>query len=90
VEPIKIDELQHFVGASVEMAIQDEHGGDQAPAVKKEIKKIQLCPDGTHIRFYFDNIYFLAVPLASKMNLTEELFKASDLESGLTYTFKKV
>jgi hypothetical protein len=90
VEPIKIDELQHFVGASVAMAIQDEQGGDQAPAVKKEIKKIQLCPDGTHVRFYFDNIYFLAVPLNSNVNQSDDMFSAFDIESGLAYTFKKV
>lgn len=89
-EPINVDELQRFVGATVEIAIQDEQGGDQAPTVKKAIKKIQNCPDRTHVRFYFDSIYFLAVPLNSKVIQSEDLFSASDLESGLTYTFKKV
>jgi hypothetical protein len=90
VEPINIDDLQHFVGVTVEMAIQDEQGGDQAPAVKKRIKKIQYCPDHTHIRFYFDDIYFLAVPLASQIHHSEASFSASDTISGLIYTFNKV
>jgi hypothetical protein len=54
------------------------------------IKKIQTCPDHTHVRFYFDTIYFLAVPLNSKVNQSEASFSASDQVSGLTYTFQKV
>lgn len=89
-EPINVDVLQRFVGATVEISIHDEQGGDQAPAIKKGIKKVQNCPDRTHVRFYFDDIYFLAVPLNSNINQSEDMFSASDLESGLTYTFKKV
>lgn len=89
-ERINIEELQRFVGATVEIAIQDVQGGDQAPMVKKVIKKVQYCPDHTHVRFYFDDINFLAVPLISKVNQSEGMFSASDLESGLTYTFQKV
>jgi hypothetical protein len=90
VAPINIEDLQQFVGAAVEIAIQDEQGGDQAPAVKKTVKKVQNCPDGTHVRFYFDHFYFLAVPFASHVSHSEASFSASDPESGLTYTIKKV
>jgi hypothetical protein len=89
VEPINIDELQRFTGETMEIAIEDKQGGDQAPVVKKTIKKIKLCPDHTHVRFYFDSVYFLAVPLNSDVIESETMFSASDLESGLTYTFKK-
>ncbi|MEH6991311.1 hypothetical protein V7075_01205 [Neobacillus drentensis] len=89
-EPINVDELQRFVGATMEIAIEDKEGGDQAPVVKKMIKKIQTCPDHTHVRFYFDTISFLAVPLNSKVNQSKARFSASDQVSGLTYTFQKV
>jgi hypothetical protein len=89
VEPINIDELQRFVGATVEIAIEDKEGGDQAPVVKKTIKKIQFCPDHTHVRFYFDTIYFLAVPLSSNVIESDAMFSAADPESGLTYKFQK-
>jgi non-homologous end joining protein Ku len=85
-----MDELQGFVGETMEISIEDTEGGDQAPKIKKTIKKIQFCPDHTHVRFYFDSIYFLAVPLNSKVNQSEAMFSASDLVSGLTYTFNKV
>lgn len=88
-EPINLDELQRFVGASVEIGIHDEQGKDQAPAVKKTVKKVQLCPDGTHVRFYFDHIYFLAVPLKSDVTETEQEWSATDPESGLNYKIKK-
>jgi hypothetical protein len=90
VEPINIDELQRFVGETMEISINDREGGDQAPKIKKTIHKIQLCPDQTHVRFYFDSMYFLAVPLISKVNQSEVSFFASDHESGLTYIFQKV
>lgn len=89
-EPINLEDLQRFVGAFVEMGIHDEQGRDQAPPVKKSVKKVQLCPDGTHIRFYFDKMYFLAVPLGSDVTETESEWSAADPESGLTYKIKKV
>lgn len=88
--PINLDDLQRFAGFSVEIAIKDEQGGDQAAVVKKTVKKVQLCPDCTHVRFYFDNIYFLAVPLASGVVETETEWSAQDTDSGLTYIVKKV
>ncbi|MDQ1147480.1 hypothetical protein QE429_004307 [Bacillus sp. SORGH_AS 510] len=89
-ELIKLEDVEQFVGQPVEIAIHDAEGGDQAPAVKKTVKKVQNCPDGTHIRFYFDEFYFLAVPLTSEVNQSENQWSAFDQESGLTYTVKKV
>ena len=89
-ELINLEDVTQFDGVPVEIIIHDEEGGDQAPAVKKTVKKVQLCPDSTHIRFYFDNFNFLAVPRASRVTKTDELWSASDPESGLTYTVKKV
>jgi hypothetical protein len=90
VELIKLEDVNRFVSVPVEIAIQDAEGGDQAPAVKKIVNKVQFCPDGTHIRFYFDNIYFLAVPISSQVRESEDQWTACDSESGLTYTVKKV
>ena len=85
-EPINIDALvQNFAGRNAQLIIQDEQGSDQAPSVQKFIKKIQLCPDGTHVRFYFDDFYFLAVPLAAEAILSEKEWTATDRESGLIY-----
>jgi hypothetical protein len=84
------DVKERFTGAIVEIAILDQEGGDQAPTVRKDIQKVQLCPDGTHIRFYFDHMYFLAVPLTSEVSEVDGKWSAHDSESGLTYTVKKV
>ena len=89
-ELIKLEDVSQFVGVPVEVAIQDSEGGDPAPAVKKVVKKVQFCPDGTHIRFYFDDFYFLAVPISSQVKESEGQWRAFDSESGLTYTIKKV
>lgn len=89
-EPINLDELQRFVAVPVEIVIHDEQVHDQAPAVLKTVKKVQFCPDSTHIRFYFDDFYFLAIPLASDVSQSEEQWSAFDSNSGLHYTIKKV
>ncbi|MEH7179975.1 hypothetical protein [Neobacillus vireti] len=87
-EPISLEELRGFVGATVEITVHDQQGGDQPPAINKKVEKVEYCPDHTHIRFYFDHVNFLAVPLACDIAQSETLFSASDTRSGLTYTFK--
>lgn len=88
---INLEDVKEFAeGAKVEIYIHDQEGGDQAPAVKKAIKKVLLCPDTTHLRFYFDDFYFLAVPLESDVSWSDNQWSAFDSGSGLTYTFKKV
>lgn len=89
-KPINIEELNRFIGTPVEISIYDSEASDQAPAVMKKIKKIQFCPDQTHIRFYFDDIYFLAVPLSSEISETETEWSAYTKDSGLQYKLKKV
>lgn len=89
-KPINFNDLQQFVGVPLEITIQDSVGGDQAPTIHKTVKKIQLCPDATHIRFYLDDFYFVAVPLASRVSETTTEWSAFDQERGLLYRFKKV
>ncbi|MED4227383.1 hypothetical protein [Neobacillus cucumis] len=89
-ELINLEDVKKFTGVPVEIFIQDEQAGDQAASVKKTIKKVKYCPDHTHIRFYFDDFYFLAVPLTSKINESDEEWSAFDVDSGLTYQLKKV
>jgi hypothetical protein len=90
VELINIEELQGFVNTPVQVSIQDEQGQERAPFVKKTIKKIELCPDGTHVRFYFDHRNFFAVPTGSSVMQAYDGWKANNLESGLVYVIKRV
>ena len=57
VEHIKIEDLQSFCLEKVQVAILDQDGEDQAPFVSKTIQKLELCPDNTHLRIYFDRQY---------------------------------
>lgn len=89
-ELINLDDVKKFVNSEVELSIHDQSGADQASAVRKTIKKVSHCPDKTHVRFYFDDFYFLAVPLASQISELNGQWSAYDSESGLTYNIKKV
>ena len=89
-EHINLADVEQFTGAQVDIIIGDEQVSDQAATVRKTIEKVQYCPDKTHIRFYFDDFYFLAVPIESRISHTETEWSAFDTESGLHYTVKKV
>ncbi|RDU36778.1 hypothetical protein DRW41_12060 [Neobacillus piezotolerans] len=87
-EPIKLKELKRFEGTDVELAITDREGGEKAPAIRKTIKYVLMCPDATHVRFYFDKNKFLAVPVSSEFGGTDEELTAYDAASGLSYSVK--
>ncbi|RHW41508.1 hypothetical protein D1B31_07235 [Neobacillus notoginsengisoli] len=85
---IKHKNLKRFEGTIVELAIKDKEGSDQAPAIRKTIKYVLMCPDGTHVRFYFDKNKFLAVPVTSEFGGSEDELTAYDAGSGLSYAVK--
>ncbi|MFE8699560.1 hypothetical protein ACFYKX_02865 [Cytobacillus sp. FJAT-54145] len=89
-ESIDMDMLEDFVSSPVEVSIQDEQGNDKAAFLKKEVKKIQLCPDQTHVRIYFDQDKFLAVPRTSTVSMFDNQWTAFDMFSDLYYVIRKV
>jgi hypothetical protein len=84
-----INGLTPFVGEEIEVAIHDADTDMQPPWVEKQIKKLELCPDGTHLRIYFDTFYFFAVPLTSSFSQSDFDWSAYDSESGLYYLIRK-
>lgn len=89
VELIKINDLQSFVLEKVQIAILDQDGEDQASFVSKTIQKLELCPDNTHLRIYFDRRTFFAIPLTSTVSRNEDEWSAYDGQSGLQYVVRK-
>ncbi|HLO11729.1 MAG TPA: hypothetical protein VK190_05695 [Pseudoneobacillus sp.] len=85
-----IKDLERFLGERIEVAIHDIETKMQPPWVEKKIKKLELCPDGTHLRIYFDTFYFFAVPLNSTISQSDLDWSALDSESGLYYLIRKV
>ena len=81
--------LDSFVNQKVKVAILDQEQGDQAPFVEKTIAKTGLCPDGTHLRIYFDDRYFFAVPLTANVVLNDSEWSALDEHSGLNYVIRR-
>lgn len=89
-EAVAINQLERFMGSLVEVMILDESGGERSAAVQKTIKKLAHCPDQTHLRIYFDDYYFFAVPLTSYVEQDETTWAAVDEPSGLKYEIRKV
>ena len=89
VEQIKIEDLQSFCLEKVQVAILDKDGEDQAPFVSKTIQKLELCPDNTHLRIYFDRQTFFAIPMTSTVSRNEDEWSAYDGQSGLQYVVRK-
>lgn len=88
-ELTEIKSLESFIFEDVEVAILDENGEDLAPFVKKAVFKTELCPDGTHLRIYFNLKQFFAVPLTAKVNNSDDTWSAFDEQAGLTYVIRR-
>ncbi|WP_338471552.1 hypothetical protein R4Z10_01920 [Niallia sp. XMNu-256] len=86
---IKIEDLQSYVLEKVQVAILDKEGEEQAPFISKTIQKLELCPDHTHLRIYFDRLTFFAIPLTSTVSKIENEWSAYDDQSGLQYVVRK-
>lgn len=84
-----IKDVERFIGERIEVAIHDAKTNMQPPWVEKKIKKLELCPDETHLRIYFDTFYFFAVPLTSSISQSEMDWSAYDDDSGLYYLIRK-
>ena len=91
VQGINIKDLQAYVDQTIELSIQDHTGEEQpAPFVKKQINKVELCPDQTHVRVYFDDRNFLAIPLSSDIAVSDKGWVAYDEASKLYYVIREV
>ncbi|WP_071396268.1 hypothetical protein [Bacillus tuaregi] len=88
-EHIKMEDLQSFISKKVIVAILDKEGEEQAPFVPKEIQRLEICPDQTHLRIYFDLRQFFAVPLTANVSLADNAWTAYDQQSELYYVIKK-
>lgn len=86
---ISIDELQPFISQNVGVTIYDETWSDQSPFRSEKVEKVELCPSSTHLRIYFNQLHFFAIPLTSQVTLTDSKWMAVDEKSGLHYVIKK-
>lgn len=87
-ELIKPEDLSRFLHKSVQVGIQDKQEKENAPFIEKEIEKLQYCPDATHIRIYFNEINFIAIPVDAEVSNSEYEWTACDSQSGLNYTIR--
>ncbi|WP_246010460.1 hypothetical protein [Bacillus yapensis] len=87
---INFELLEGLIQSPVEVSIQDDEGEERAPFVRIEIRKIEICPDQTHLRIYFDQRKFFAIPLESKVEIVGDTWTATDVCNKLTYVIRKV
>jgi uncharacterized protein YprB with RNaseH-like and TPR domain len=91
VQGINLKTLKVYVNQTIEFSIQDHTGEEQpAPFVKKQVKKVELCPDQTHVRLYFDPRNFWAIPLSSDVAVSDKGWVAFDDVSKLYYVIREV
>lgn len=91
VQGINLEELKIYVNQTVELSIQDYTGEEQAaPFIRKALVKVGLCPDETHVRIYFDDKNFFAIPGSAQVTVSEKEWVAFDEASKLYYVIRKV
>jgi hypothetical protein len=82
--------LEEFLNLNVEIQIYGEKDEDHPPSVTKPLKKLALCPDKTHLRLYFDDFYFIAVPKESNfVSALGHTVVIHDETANLYYKIKK-
>ncbi|MDC3417863.1 hypothetical protein [Aquibacillus salsiterrae] len=82
-------DLAELVNKRVQVCIQGEDGEDKAPWIDRKIHQLSLCPDKTHLRIYFDQHFFVAVPLTSSVKQDDHGWIAYDKTTRLYYAIKK-
>ncbi|MBM7554189.1 hypothetical protein [Thalassobacillus pellis] len=87
-ERVRQEDLNRYIAESVKVCIHGGQGEDMAPWLDKRIKRVGLCPDQTHLRIFFDDHYFFAVPLSSEVSQTEQEWSAYDRYAGLYYVVR--
>lgn len=90
VENTNFDYLNHLLLQPVEVSILDEDGDDKAPFISKRITNLELCPDKTHLRVYFDGQNFFAIPLTSEVTIAGDEWSAVDSQKSLKYVIRRV
>lgn len=87
----KFRALEQFIGETIDVHIFGEKDEDHPPAVTKSLKKLELCPDKTHLRLYFDDFYFIAVPVESNfVSALGHTVVIHDPTANLNYKIKRV
>ena len=85
---VSMQDLEPFIDQPVRVCIHGERGEEMAPWVNKRVKKLEWCPERTHLRIFFDHHYFFAVPLSSDVRLTKSEWCAYDKQVGLYYVMR--
>ena len=86
---INREDVEPFISENVGVSIYDETWTDQSPLRSKKIEKVELCPNRTHLRIYFNQRSFFAIPRTAKVSITESTWIAFDNDSGLHYVLKR-
>lgn len=89
VELINMEDLQPFLSHAVGVTIYDHTWDDQSPFVSKTIHKLEICPDRTHLRIYFDELRFFAVPQTATVSISGDEWSAYDEAASLHYVIRK-
>lgn len=85
---IDLESLTKFAYGPISVAIIDKQG-EKAPFVRKQVRKIEYCPDKTHIRIYFDTRSFFAIPLNSQVMKAHNEWSAYDEAAELYYVIRR-
>ncbi|WP_059106069.1 hypothetical protein [Shouchella shacheensis] len=86
---MEIQQLERSISSVVQVCIRDEQGEEKAPWVNKKLKKLANCPDNTHLRIWFNDRTFFAVPLSLPVLQEEGKWSAYDRKTGLTYLVRR-
>jgi len=86
---LTVEDLTPFITEDVGVTIYDETWTTQSPLREEKISHVTLCPNQTHLRIYFNEMNFFAIPREAKMTTTKNTWTAYDEQSRLHYVIER-
>lgn len=86
---LTIDDVRSFITQNVGITIYDQTWTDQSPLRSEKVSHVQLCPKETHLRVYFNERNFFAIPREAEVTKTKTKWSAFDEKSRLHYVIER-
>lgn len=86
---LMIEDVTPFARENVGVTIYDETWTAQSPLRSEKISHVSYCPNETHLRIYFNERNFFAIPREAKVTTRDNKWTAYDEVSRLHYVIER-
>lgn len=86
---LAIEDVKSLIRENVGVTIYDESWTAQSPLREEKIHHVSLCPNKSHLRIYFNERNFFAIPREAKVKTRDNKWIAYDEKSRLHFVIER-